>query len=84
MHYNACNQSLHDYAGNHPVGMTCKKAIVLPGKCRERTKMKTMQHLNSADATLLAAHLMRVKMRKDVQICANVQMCKYAQMYKDV
>ena len=43
-----------------------------------------MQHLNSADATLLAAHLMRVKMRKDVQICANVQMCKYAQMYKDV
>ena len=56
-----------------------RKQLFCQEECRERTKMKTMQHLNSADATLLAAHLMRVKMRKDVQICANVQICTNVQ-----
>ena len=42
--------------------------------------MKTMHHLNSAEVTLLAAHLMHVQMRKDVRICAN--MCQRANMHK--
>ena len=47
-----------------------------------------MHHLNIADAALLAAHLMHVQMREDVQICANMkicaQMCNYVRTCKDV
>ena len=49
--------------------------------------MKTMHHLNSVDAALLAAHLMRVQRCADVQMCANLQnidICANVQMCKDV